>query len=514
VSTSEEDPRRHLATQVAGTRAVREQTSDELARLAAISDEDRALEQALQEIDKAKDFIFNPGSPGPSGSPYTVHGENAEQVTVALLNANKILARELPNAAFGRARGEHSIDYYHGEEPVQSKFCENTLETLREITGQLEQYPGYSGLFHIPKDQHLELVELQSSGTIEGYRQRNIESIRELLDSIEQATGRSYLDEIRPAQLTYDEAVRLGELTSQTRQGTLDPEQAYQEYNALAEAERGIRGESQDNREAITSAHDHLGSVQGLAEASALAAVVSGGVEITRVLIAKYRGGKNPFKGEFSVEDWSDVGIAAVQRAGAGGVLGAGVYLLTNLTDLAAPFAASLVSAVAGMKALHGRLRAGTIDERQFVELAQFVVCEAAIVGLAVAAGQVVIPIPLLGALVGGIAGRIAASLLRDCFDESNANELAAKVAAHDQANWEEIRNSPNEEIARLDRYFGDLDWLARLAFDSAANAAIRLRTSIDIGRQLNVPEALLLKSTDELDTFMAAGSKENGIGG
>ena len=73
--------------------------------------------------------------------------------------------------------------------------------------------------------------------------------------------------------------------------------------------------------------------------------------------------------------NWSDVGIAAVERAGAGGVLGAGVYLLTNLTGLAAPFAASLVSASLGMKALHSRLRAGTIDERQFVELARFVVC-------------------------------------------------------------------------------------------------------------------------------------------
>ena len=514
MSHSKEDLRRHLSAQVAGTHAAQERTGEELARLAALSDEDRALEQALKEIETAKEFIFNPDSLGPSGTPYTVHGENAEQVTVALLNANKILDRELPNADFGRASGEHSVDYYHGDEPVQSKYCETTLETLREITGQLEQYPGYAGVFHIPRDQHLDLVELQGSGTIAGYPRRTIESIREFLDSIEQATGRSYLDGIRPGQLTYDEAVRLGELTTQTRQGTLDPEQAYQEYNAVAEGERSIKGQSQDNKEAIDSAYDHLGSIQGLAEASALAAVASGGIEITRVLIAKYRAGKNPFKGEFSVEDWSDVGIAAVERAGAGGVLGAGVYLLTNLTGLAAPFAASLVSAVVGMNALHGRLRAGTIDERQFVELAQFVVCEAAIVGLAVAAGQVVIPVPLLGALVGGIAGRIAASLLRDCFDDCGANELAAKVASHGQANWKQIRNSPDEEIARLDRYFGDLDWLARLAFDPAANAAIRLRTSVDIGRQLNVPEALLLKSTDELDTFMASGSAKNGNGG
>ena len=348
----------------------------------------------FERIKRGLDSASNAQLLADENAKLSVAAERHEQLRE---HANRILGRELPTAAFGRARGEHSIDYYQGGEPVQSKYCETTLETLREISRQLEQYPGYAGVFHIPEDQHLELVELQGSGTIEGYSPRIVESIRELLDSIEQTTGRSNLDGILPGQLTYDEAVRLGELTNQTRQGTLNPEQAYQEYNALADAERLIRDQSQDNKEAINSVHDHLGFFGGLAEAAALAAVASGGIEITRVLIAKYRGGKNPFQGEFSVEDWSDVGVAAVERAGAGGVIGAGVYLLTNLTGLAAPFAASLVSAAVGMKALHGRLRAGTIDERQFVQLAQFVVCEAAIVGLAVAAGQVVIPVPLLG---------------------------------------------------------------------------------------------------------------------
>ena len=290
MSHSKGDPREHLSAQVAGAHAAQERNSDDLARLTALAEEDRALDYAIQEIDKAKDFIFNPDSPGPSGSPHTVHGENAEQVTVALLNANKILSQELPTADFRRARGEHSIDYYHGDEPVQSKYCDTTLETLREIAGQLEQYPRYRGVFHIPKDQHLELVELHGSGTLGAYTPRIVESIRELLDSIEQTTGRSYLDGILPGQLTYDEAVRLGELTNQTRQGTLDPEQAYQEYNALADGERSIRGQSEDNKEAINSAHDHLRSVQGLAEAAALATVASGGIEITRVLIANCGG--------------------------------------------------------------------------------------------------------------------------------------------------------------------------------------------------------------------------------
>ena len=147
------------------------------------SNEDRVLEQALQEIDKAKDFIFNPDSPGPSGSPYTVHGENAEQVTVALLNANKILSRELPNADLGRASG-------------------NTRST-----------------------------------TITATNRSSRSTARLLLRPCARSPG---------------------------------------SWNSTRDAERSIKGQSQDNKEAIDSAHDHLGSIQGLAEASALAAVASG----------------------------------------------------------------------------------------------------------------------------------------------------------------------------------------------------------------------------------------------
>ena len=433
-----------------------------------------------------------------------MHGEDAEQVTVALLNANRILSRELPNADFGRARGDHAIDYFHGDTPVQSKYCETTLETLREVSEQLEQYPGYAGVFHIPKDQHLELVELHNTGTIGGYPARTIDSIRQLLEAFQHASGRNYLDGILPGQITYDEAVRLGELTNETRQGTLGQEQAYRQRNALADGEASIRRQSQDNKEEINSAHEHAASVPGFAVASSLAAIASGGIEITRVLIGKYRDGKNPFKGEFSADDWKEIGVTGARSAAAGGVLGGTVYQLTNLTGLAAPFAASLVSAVVGMKALHGSFRAGAINQRVFVGLAQFVVCEAAIVGLAVVAGQVVIPIPMLGTLVGGIAGRIAASILRDCLDDSGAAELASKVAAYGRPKGHRTGDSADDAIALLDRYFDDLDWLARLAFDPATNTAIRLRTSVDFGRQMNVPDALLLESTRELDRFMS----------
>ena len=57
---------------------------------------------------------------------------------------------------------------------------------------------------------------------------------------------------------------------------------------------------------------------------------------------------------------------------------------------------------------------AGTIDGDQFVEMSHIVAMDAAAVGLASAAGQIMIPVPLLGALLGGLAGKLVTSALKD----------------------------------------------------------------------------------------------------
>ena len=136
------------------------------------------------------------------------------------------------------------------------------------------------------------------------------------------------------------------------------------------------------------------------------------GVGIVHAMFVKCQEGKNPFKGEFTRQDWEEVGVAGSQGSGTGAVAGSTLYLLTNATDLAAPFAGSLVSAMMGINNLRQSRRAGDIDEDQFADLCHVVASEAAIIGLATVAGQAMIPIPILGSVVGLISGKIVAACL------------------------------------------------------------------------------------------------------
>ena len=73
---------------------------------------------------------------------------------------------------------------------------------------------------------------------------------------------------------------------------------------------------------------------------------------VSQAIWVKCREGRNPFRGEFSPQDWRDVGVVTAQGAGGGAVACGAVYVLTNSTALAAPFAGSFVSTLMGVGAL------------------------------------------------------------------------------------------------------------------------------------------------------------------
>ena len=173
----------------------------------------------------------------------------------------------------------------------------------------------------------------------------------------------------------------------------------------------------------------------------------------------KCREGRNPFRGEFSIYDWQDVGVVAAQGAGGGAVAGGALYLLTHSTALAAPFAGSLVSGLMGIGVLLRDHYAGTIDGDQFVEMSHIVAMDAGAVGLASAAGQIMIPVPLLGALLGGLAGKLVTSALKDGLRESKS-ALIASLAEYERYAFgqldEEFR-AVMQTIGRLVRKPGTL---------------------------------------------------------
>ena len=236
--------------------------------------------------------------------------------------------------------------------------------------------------------------------------------------------------------------------------------------------------------------------------AAAIGAAAGGGVTLTRAMWIKYREVKNPFRGDFTLDDWRDVGVRTGQGTGGGAIAGGTVYLLTNSANLSAPAAAAFVSGLMGIGTLLSQYHAGEIDGGEFVDISQLVAVDAAIVGLASMTGQVLIPVPLLGAFVGSAAGKFVASAITAALGDDEAT-LIAQLRAYEQSALTQLDEALRAHVQRLDTYFGDLERLAEVAFNNDLNTGLLLDASVQYAKRVGVPDDLILRTTDELDEFM-----------
>ena len=408
-------------------------------RAATLQSQDRAFLGAMREMQVVRDFVGSPGSI--LGRTDTKHGEIAEQVYVAVSRASDVLHGRFPSATFDGVPRTSPVDYRVADLDIQSKYYNGLRNTLRGVGTHAEKYPDFAsghGRYHIPRDQHRQLEELRQTGEVEGLADRSAAAIQRGVDDLERVTGRSATDLIEPGEASYDEVQR----------GRI--------HDTLKDREDGLARENEDLRD--TARDEHGPSLGGLGTAAALGAAAGGGVSLAQAIWVKCREGRNPFQGEFSVEDWEDVGVVAAQGASGGAVAGSAVYVLTNSTSLAAPFAGSMVSALMGIGALLRDYHAGTVDSDQFIEMSHIIAMDAAVAGLAVAAGQTLVPIPILGALLGGLAGKLVAAALQDSLGQS-ASALAVSLAEY--ARFETAAGTQLDEecsalLQRLDAWFGD----------------------------------------------------------
>ncbi len=473
----------HVAAQTAASWAALDAAARGDALDAALTKQDRAFLEALGELQVVRDFV---GSPEHIlGNANTKHGEIAEQVHVGVRRAVDVLNQRPPSASFEGVDRLDPVDYVDSGVNIQSKFYNGLQNTLEGIGSHAEQHKDFAlsgGRYHIPKDQFVQIRQLRESGRIDGLSNRSIERLERELEELQRTTGRPVDDLVESGESRYDEV----------QQGRVH-ETINDRKDRLADM----------NKEMKDQARGEYGpSLSGAVTATAIGAAAGGGVRLAQAVWVKYREGKNPFRGGFSAEDWKDIGLDTAKGAGTGAIAGGTLYLLTNSTELAAPFAGSLVSGLMGIGDLLGRYHAGEIDGEQFVDCSLMVAAEAAIVGISAAAGQTLIPIPMLGAFVGSIAGKIVASAIREGLGEAES-ELISRLKAYEADAIGKLDDALRAVMDQLDAHFGRLSDLARIAFDETVNAELRLAASVQMAEAVEVPDDQILRSNDDLDTFM-----------
>lgn len=443
----------------------------------------RAFRDALKEVDAVRDFVSSPGQI--LGSDRTKHGEIAEHVHVAIQRAKDLLHQRPPAASLDGVHRIGPVDYIDGC-AVQSKYYGGLRESLDAVSCHAEKYKDFvtgGGRYDIPKDQYEQFRELRETGTIEAPSARIVRRIERQVESIRQETRRPIEAILAPGEASYDE-VQLDRV-----------------HETIDDREKGLARENERLKSEVRD--EHRASLAGAGKAAAVGALAGGGLGLAAVLWSKYRDGKNAFRGEFTTEDWKEAGVSSLKGAGAGAVSGFSVYVLTSSTRLAAPFAGSVVSALMGVGALLGQREVGEIDDAQFVDLALMVAAESALTCIAAVAGQTFIPVPMLGAFVGSVAGKLVESALRGSLGDDTEAELLERLQAYETEAIDELDESLRAAVRELDVSFVRLDNLMDVAFDETVNTQMRLAASVWVAESTGVPADRILRSTGDVDAFM-----------
>ncbi|MFC5128341.1 hypothetical protein ACFPRL_36320 [Pseudoclavibacter helvolus] len=166
------------------------------------------------------------------------------------------------------------------------------------------------------------------------------------------------------------------------------------------------------------------------------------------------------------------------------------IYSLTNFTKTSAAVASAVVTASFAIAEQANQLRRGEITEAEFIENAELVCLDSAVSALSSLIGQALIPVPVLGAVIGNTVGTI--------MYKSGKDSLAAREAAlierylrEQQTLAGQLADEYEELIQQLDTSMSDyLDTLDR-AF--APSITVALHGSVELALQAGVtPDEVL----------------------
>lgn len=436
-----------------------------------------AFADAMNEVENVLGYLRDPS--GQLGNLSTKHGEIAETVEIGIRRAHDYVeevASSINDEGISRIS---PVDYILNGVEAQSKFINGTAAGLRHVLQHMDSNEPFvqgGGVYVIPKNQY-ETIMRVLAGDTEGMSKKTVTAIQQHIEKITEQAGRPAAEVLKPSISTYSD-VQPGNIESTMERHQGEVEQHHEQ-----------------RKEEIHDAHQ--ASFKEGAQAAVVAAAVGAAVGFASASFRKYKEGKNVFRGDFDKKDWRDVGGDAAMGAAGGALSGAAIYLMTNSFDLSAPLAGAFVAAAKGLGPLVSAYSNGSITKEELVDAGLFVCSDVALIGVCTAAGQAVIPIPVLGAVIGSIAGKCLSSLL-----ERKLKGVAKAIQQRLHELLEGLEANQRRLVSTLVAKYDALGELAARAFDFDSNVAV-LELSVEVARAHAVPESLILHSESELDSFM-----------
>lgn len=449
----------------------------------ALQAQDMNLEEALNTLKQTMSTIEESIIERNRGGIKGMHGFIAEAAECGVGNAREQVRGNLPIYEWINDNGP--ADLLRDGIEIQQKFvgAGNHL-SLQAIAQHFEKYPDFldrGGKYQIPEDHYRQIRYLLSIPKEQAYKmptstgEFSLKQWKEVQVFFE--NGDIRLEDIEPSALRYD----------QVQANRID-ETIQNEKIAIKETDKQIRGKAYDESKPTLE--------QGI-KVAALAGLVEGGTAFAAAVYKKRKAGKRI--GEFDSEDWKEIfkesGVGTIK----GTVRGAGIYVLTNYTATPAAVASSICTASFGIAEQAYLLRTGKITEDQFLMNSEMLCLETAVSALSSFVGQAVIPIPILGAVIGNTVGTLLYQIAKDNLSKREQRLIRGYLkylAELDRSLDKKYRKYIDELNTELCAYYSILERAFSPNYEEAFQGSIALAV------YCGVPSSEILMTMSEVDAY------------
>jgi hypothetical protein len=452
--------------------------------LSSFSRQDENLLNALTSIDEAIRKIDLKVVTANRGGQHGMHGFIAEIAEVGISNARQQVLGLEPVYEWVNDNGP--VDLIRSGVEIQQKFvAAGGRFSLGAIAEHLQKYPDFvqnGGKYQIPADHFDVIKELYSLPPEEAVkllsRSGGGPSLRDWqrIEAFFQE-GSIGFESLEASKLKYPEVQR----------------GAYE--STIAAEEISLRSTDQSLRD--NAYQESLPNLREGATVTLAAAGIEGGTAFVQAVVAKRCEGKRV--GEFSEEDWLDIAGETGFSFVKGGVRGLSIYALTNFTATSAAVASSIVTAAFGIAEQANKLRCGEIDQLEFIENSELVALEAAVSALSSFVGQAVIPVPVLGAVIGNTVGTIMYKAVASSLSKREA-DLIERYLGEQRVLDEYLAGEYQALIEKLDQGMSDYLELLERAF--SPDVHIALIGSVELARVMGVPTDETLDSEEKVHAY------------
>ncbi len=412
-----------------------------------------------------------------------MHGFIAEVAECGVGNAREQILGKMPTYKWVNDNGP--VDIIHDGVEIQQKFVNSGNHlSLQAIKQHYNDYPWYlenGRKYQIPSDHYekikylLSITEDQANKMPTSTGEFSLKQWKEVHNFFD--NEKIKFSDIEPSKLSYNDVQR------NQIEKTISIEK-----DSIKETDQTIRNKLYKESKPTIK--------QG-AQVATVSAALESGMTFTTGIIKKRKTGK-AIK-DFTIDDWieisKDSGISIVK----GGIRGITIYSLTNYTATPAAVANSLCTASFSIANEAYKYRNGIITQEEFLFNSEVLCVDVSVSALSSVIGEAVIPVPILGAVIGNTIGTFVYEIAKDNLSKKEQkliNQYFEELQEYDLYLDEKLDSCIKELQKELRTYYK----LLEKAF--SPNYSVALEGSIQLAISLGVSENELLKNENEVDAY------------